>query len=974
MFRSILVLLALAAALPAAASPQPDGGTPETSSGFGDPMARLLGHWRVRWSDGGVGHEAPGMLVQKVRNVVTLSQEYRLDVFSEPPFYSRKMSLEHGRLVGTYWPTLEFVSFDLGVFDDGDRLSGNWSESHLDSFLDRAGDRMGERLDDVPDEDHYTHRGDEEWTRIPSQIDSVTVEEWAVFPIQRARVEAEWDALKTPRFTLHFHGAGLSFPANPTVLLDDPDLRASTIRHRDDEDHLAVVVEMYRGLTSGEKRALINGEEVMFRLDLDPPEPRVIAMDLQRATPGGFVALEEYPNDGRFLLRATFDRRPREDSDTITVRLESGDSARAVVERVDDDPSGRTFRGPATLVLPTPQDPVIVDVFSISHACDPADLRPEAGPDDDAPKTCLEWALRDWPRWTYDDRMFEQLLVVGRDLEPSEGFAREPVASDHPLVRYEVDTGPDHHPSEAPWIERVMGMYLRDEPAERHDSLRALDAVLVDVEVGYGTEPGPRTLTMNGAQGTWDWRVGNIAHVHFVQEVDGAWEPVDQLALHQEFRVSLRTESPLPVDRLSVDAHQTVGPPGSGPSRIALTRSPADSALYLSAPLVVRDPGAPPADSSRTWDDRWVRAWTAPVDGRIEASLTDGYRHWFMGARDAGAWIRSDHTLWTDALRDVAACYDVSPPSDVRSLAAKPAGGIEETLVPFVNAVLRPASDAAPWFAAPFAVGLEPALDFNELANTQYTYGDHAAALLLARTAQEMLALRTARMGRPDVDSNVHGWARSVGRELDRGGLVGDLPVTDPAGGTSPLFAVADPREAVARFGLDREEAERWRVGGLREAFVTTQRHLQGAYASLDGIDCEFERLLDLTSRGFGPAKAVLLPRLVRRDLAGTFSLPRFTPDRTARAYVGALEGLMRTVEGQREWGLPRDVHGHGPDAAGGAARVRAPPCVAHRTHGRGLGPRRGRGDPLGRSPDLRRIGARPVRRVLGERSGAGVR
>ncbi len=893
--RAVLATAGLGGALAfaAAGGGGQEAATPENAAPvFEDPLAYLYGDWDLEYEDEerGTVRGRANLKYSEVQKRPQLSGEWDGLSFST---WGVRGSADS--VAGSYYPYFVGVEYRLARSEDLDRLDGVWRARWTKSTTFPEAPLRRGFVADEDDTNRYLE-GRETWTRRPSRIDSTVLTERTDLAALDSAFRV-WEASSrvgyAPNFELAIHGDGLDFLEPPSVLFEDSLLTAYSTSRRDDGGRLYVWVHMAPGVAGGSKRLVVNGEIVEFDLPIAQP-PRIIEIELQAKSDGGFVPLDEYPDDGRVWVKATFDREPRFTHTDLAYALHEHGIGEFPVALIEDDDSGRTFRGRFDEKIYPPQNPYVAGVMVVGDRC--FEVEPE-----DCFRRRLAFTYSDEVANPSDPSNYNRkiLFVVGRDLLPPDGSTPLLTGVDG-RVRYSSGFGQQHY--HALTVEEIWNEFLGDVPAELRSRARELDGVFVYAAVQPGVLPGEQLeLEVNGAGIDWRFETGDRARTMFMINTGDEWQETEDVYRGQVVVVGVRLADVMPMPSIELRARQNGGAARmTGP--VVANRSTRDSTLYLTDPIRIVSLESCPGGGCGPGE------WAAAATDRLDVSVSEASAKRFAATAPGGAWVRhaqvDAESPWALALNEAAACYGVATGG-----ARADRGNTVDAISNLVLLDLEPHRMSKEKLALQLAT-LGAVKDIRQLP---VRLGDHAALLTLRRAAIATLSARRARLSNIISDDDVRAWGASMEWAIGADAVfpgwpdlqphihpLAVLPVEGPLGTTS-LANLRNPAMVRESFGddLGGRSAEYWQVRGLRSGISVYGEKIDASLAMLRAAECDVVDLIDLLGRGFEPLARETMPGLVR-FLESPDGANRVVADRTAQTSVESIASLVEAYEAQQ--------------------------------------------------------------------------
>ena len=444
------------------------------------------------------------------------------------------------------------------------------------------------------------------------------------------------------------------------------------------------------------------------------------------------------------------------------------------------------------------------------------------------------------------------------------------------------------------------------------------DAVLITAKLKPGVTPGTKLLRLNGVANAWPLLFSDQgATMRFVRDGESAAElntsggtkgfpkdPVHQFFVDDLGFLEIDYDRPLPFREITARLHR-----GSEDEigNITLFPDPEDATIYRSLPLHFS------ADGKAIGDGESVAIEVADGD-IVFAELFDPVEG-LTRPRKARAVIEKpldgDKTVWTEALRRVAACYPDDKPSFEElsdgSYARRKAG--EKTHVLMQETVKRVGKVAISLYPSNhvgayetfkrFAAGTEPKItagDQKARRTVAFMKGDHAAAILIrdefikAMLAKAIPANRRLASGtgvrafrKWSRNNRYHPkyrdfWDRPV---VVREGRLLDTEV--PLGDTLDVLAFA------RKHNVGAVAAEKWAIAQTRKRLNQQRDHMLESIARARAAgDCNIDTLMAISGHADNLSLVDrIYPRLVEPEKRGKRKV--WVADLPARSFVRSL-------------------------------------------------------------------------------------
>lgn len=553
-----------------------------------------------------------------------------------------------------------------------------------------------------------------------------------------------------------------------------------------------------------------------------------------------------------------------------------------------------------------------------------------------------ELALYKHPSNDSFGRSMRNLLVVGRNL-PAE-WSDAKVESSDPAIDYMV-LRLAHDPTDRYQddLASALSYVARNLDEDSAEAVMGLDQMLVRASFGRNVLPGTKTLTLNGVSRTWKLEFGDTkGELQFVRSTGPAFENTKEIFLPETVALELHATAKLDVRSINVIVEQkgasAVAPFTLPANRISEKRTEEGYVVvYRTQPIQVAEAGGTPATipnatrviarpddklAAKLEKDEWLQA------ERVEGSLfTEGA----PAPETVGVVANIRRTpaklgkLWKEALTTAAKCAG-KPVEDFGTLSGREATEITNYILFTTDDLARRILTQQPFYERKLTVQIR----------------DHAAMLLLRDELMQMMQEQARAL--PDVrdDATLRGFRRLIAPYAGNPAFpLNHLRVTPPAGGVagcgpasldvafgqllqrlSPLVATrADffPDSCPFEFAFndfflerafprDREAAERWSLGAVKEGFDVYRKSVDKTVEKASGLGaCDVEGLLKLSGsgyepvgQGFEPVVDRLLPKLMRLEESN--GALAWVPDAPARGAVASLRTLAAAVRAQRDY------------------------------------------------------------------------
>jgi hypothetical protein len=539
------------------------------------------------------------------------------------------------------------------------------------------------------------------------------------------------------------------------------------------------------------------------------------------------------------------------------------------------------------------------------------------------------------PSSSPDGHASRVLLVLGKDLPRKWGDAK--IASTDQSVSYTImKLAQDPSDSYQDQLTNALHRVLVGLDPSTQDAVTAMDSMLVKADLTRTVLPGTKTLTLNGAAGSWQLQFGDTTgELHFIRARDEAtFEDCDDVFLPETIRIELRTSVALSLSQVDLLVRQN-GQPAvvGGQSSVTATLvspavpsspagpggSPPPVYRYRTDPIQIAD-----LQSAQTAQNGLI--WSAKPKDKLDAEMKD--HELLQSEQVSTSALAADPTtaaafpsvevtvrrtpaelgkLWKEALTTAANCAG-KPVDDFSTLSAEQATEITNYILFTTDDLASRFLSGNPFYARSLTVQIR----------------DHAAMLLLRDEFVRMMQSQADQLPTLQGDAVVRGFKRMVAPYADNPAFpLSHIRVSPPPSGgcapgsfdtmiTSPLLTLRGQHDCPfsyafsdsflqQAFGTDQAAAERWSLAAVQQGLDRYRAAVNQTLNKAQGLDsCDVIGLLKLTGYSFDPVVNRLLPKLMRLD--DSDGTAQWVPDMPARGAVSGLSTLAEAVRAQQDY------------------------------------------------------------------------